>query len=138
MAHGSPILIGEPFCLLCPLGDFSDEAQAMDADFPEADWNVLRSLKQTALDRYCERVMDECRQVMENRNGSPHERYLRMFKLLRKRDGDLANAFDDMRRSRAVERISWMRYLKLFTDEEWERFSPRTRELAQFLAGEID
>jgi hypothetical protein len=106
----------------------------MSTEIPEADWKVLRSLKQTALDRYCERVMDECRRVMDDRNGSPHERYLRMFKLLQKRDDDLANAFNDMRRSRAVQQISWMRYLKLFTDEEWERFSPKTRETVQFLA----
>lgn len=110
----------------------------MGADFPEADWKVLRSLKQTALDRYCERVMDECRQVIDDRNGSPHERYLRMFKLLQKRDDDLANAFNDLKRSQAVQRISWMRYLKLLTDEEWERFSPKTRDTVQFLAGVID
>jgi hypothetical protein len=28
-----------------------------------------------------------------------------------------------------------MRYLGLFTDEEWERFSPKTRETVQFLGG---
>ena len=109
----------------------------MSGDFPEADWKVLRSVKDAALNRFCERVMDECRRVMDDRSLSAHQRYLKLFKLIERRDDDIANAFNDMRRSRAVERISWMRYLKLFTDQEWERFSPRTRELAQFLAGEI-
>jgi hypothetical protein len=109
----------------------------MSGDFPESDWKVLRSVKDAALNRFCERAMDECRKVMDDPNGSAHERYLRLFKLIQERDEDLSHAFDDMRRSRAVQRISWIYYLKLFTDEEWERFSPRTRSLAAFLAGEI-
>ena len=109
----------------------------MSGDFPESDWKVLRRVKDAALNRFCERAMDECRKVMDDRNGSAHERYLAMFKLLQERDEDLSHAFDDMRRSRAVERISWIRYLDLFTDEEWERFSPQTRDTAEFLAGMI-
>jgi hypothetical protein len=109
----------------------------MSGDFPESDWKVLRSVKPDALNRFCERVMDECRAVMDDRNGTAHERYLRLFKLVQERDEDLAHAFDDMRRSRALQRISWMRYLDLFTDEEWERFSPKTRDTALFLAGMI-
>jgi hypothetical protein len=110
----------------------------MSGDFPESDWKVLRSVKDAALNRLCERVMNECRAVMDDRKGTAHERYLRLFKLIQERDDDIANAFNDMRRSRAVQKISWMRYLDLFTDEEWERFSPRTRETALFLAGMID
>ena len=104
-------------------------------DFPDADWKVLRSVKEAALNRFCDRVMEECRGVMDDRMGSAHERYLRLFKLIQDRDEDLSHAFDDMRRSRAVQQISWMRYLDLFTDEEWERFSPGTRDAALFLAG---
>jgi hypothetical protein len=109
----------------------------MSGDFAESDWRVLRSVKDAALNRFCERTMEECRAVMDDRNGSAHERYLRLFKLIQEADEDLAHAFDDMRRTRAVQRISWIYYLKLFTDEEWERFSPQTRDTAQFLAGMI-
>ena len=109
----------------------------MSGDFPEADWKVLRSVKDAALNRLCERILDEGRRVMDDRSLSAHQRYLKLFKLIQRRDDDIAKSFNDMRRSRAVYRIAWIRYLKLLTDEEWERFSPRTRELAQFLAGEI-
>lgn len=109
----------------------------MSADFPESDWKALRAAKDAALDRFCARVLDECRAVMDDQSTSHHKRYLRLFKLLEERDDELASAFNDMRRSTALWRIAWIRYLKLFTDEEWERFSPRTRESAQFLAGEI-
>lgn len=107
------------------------------SDFPENDWKVLRSVKDAALNRLCERIMDECRAVMDDGSLSPHERYLKLFKLIRERNDDIAHAFDDMRRSRAVQRISWIRYLDLLTEEEWNRFSPGTRETALFLAGMI-
>ncbi|HYR10319.1 MAG TPA: hypothetical protein VEQ60_21270 [Longimicrobium sp.] len=48
---------------------------------------------------------------MDDRNETAHERYLRLLKLMEERDEDLSHAFDDMRRSRAVQRISWMAYL---------------------------
>lgn len=110
----------------------------MSGDFPETDWKVLRSVKDAALNRLCERILDECRGVMDDRGLTPHQRYLKMFKLVQDRDDDIANAFNDMRRSLAVQQISWIRYLGLLTDEEWERFTPRTRETALFLAGMID
>ncbi|HEU4883755.1 MAG TPA: hypothetical protein VFT45_15965 [Longimicrobium sp.] len=110
----------------------------MSEDFAEADWRVLRSVKDAALNRLCERILDECRGVMDDPGLTPHQRYLKMFKLVQNRDDDIANAFNDMRRSRAVQRISWIKYLDLLTDEEWERFSPRTRETALFLAGMIE
>lgn len=108
----------------------------MNGDFPESDWKVLRAVKPAALDRYCERVMDEFRAAMDDLDGSAHERYLRLFDRVQKRDSTLSQAFDDMRRSRALERIVWMYRLKLFTDEEWARFSPGTRDAARLLAGE--
>ena len=99
---------------------------------------MLRCVKDAALNRLCARILDECRGVMDDPRLTPHQRYLKMFKLIQDRDDDIANAFNDMRRSRALNRISWIRYLDLLTDEEWERFSPRTRETALFLAGMID
>lgn len=109
----------------------------MSADSSERDWKVLRSVKDAALDRFCARVFDECRAVMDDESTSNHQRYLRLFRLIEERDEDLSHAFDDMRRSTALWRIAWIRYLELFTEEEWERFSPGTRETAQFLAGQI-
>jgi cell fate regulator YaaT (PSP1 superfamily) len=113
------------------------EANAMSGDFPESDWKVLRAVKDAALNRLCERILGECRRVMDAGGLSAHQRYLKLFKLLHDRDDDIAMAFNDMRRSRALNRISWMYYLKLLTDEEWDRFSPQTRETALFLAGMI-
>ena len=104
-------------------------------DFHEPDWKTLRALKPILLDRLCTRIMDECRQVMDDAGLTAHERYLKLFKLLQRRDDELAAAFDDMRRSRAMQRLANIYALGLFTDEELEWFSPGTRDTMQFLAG---
>lgn len=110
----------------------------MSGDFPEADWKILRELKPVLLDRLCTRILDELRAVMDDPARTAHERYLTLFELLRERNDDVANAFDDMRRSRAVWRLAWMRSLELFREDEWARLSPRTRDTVQSRSGGID
>jgi hypothetical protein len=107
------------------------------ADIHEPDWKTLRALKPVLLDRLCTRILDECRRVIDDPGRSAHERYLALFKLLRDRDEDVASAFNDLSRSRAVWKLAWMRHLGLFTQEEWMRLSPGTRETVQFLSGEL-
>jgi len=97
-------------------------------DIPESDWKIFRTVRAAALDRYCARVLDECRTASEDRSISNHERYLRLFRLLRERDDDLADAFNDFRRSTAILQLARIHALGVVTDEELGRFSPGTRE----------
>jgi hypothetical protein len=94
----------------------------------ERDWKVLRDLKPVLLDRLCTRIMEECRRVMDDDAMTPHQRYLKLFETIHDRNEELADAFDDMRRSRAVARLSNMYMLDLFTPDELARFSPETRD----------
>lgn len=71
---------------------------------------------------------------MRDEGKSHHERYLALFKLLQERDETVAWAFNDMRRSRAVERLARIHSLGLLTQEEFGRFRPEIRDTAQFLA----
>jgi len=45
----------------------------------------------------------------------------------------MAQAFDDMRRSRALTRIASIKALGLLTDEEFSRFSQETREAVNLM-----
>ena len=66
--------------------------------------------------------------------STPHERYLHLYRLLRERDDALAAAFNDLRRTTAIPRLtSWVR-LALLTDEEFAGFSLETRETVAALA----
>lgn len=53
----------------------------------EREWRLLRSLHDTVLNRYCARVLEECGALARDASASPHERYLRLFRMLRERDG---------------------------------------------------
>ena len=101
---------------------------------PESDWQLFRSVHATALDRYCKRVLEECAATIREPDMSAHERYLRLFRLLRARDQSIAAAFNDLRRSTAVQRLAAMILLELVTGEELDRFSEATRDTATELA----
>ncbi len=101
---------------------------------PEADWRLLRALHDTALDRYCARVLQECATGIRDTNGSAHDRYLRLFRVVNERDASLAAAFNDLRRSTAIQRLASMMALGVVTDEELSQFSQTTRDSATTIA----
>lgn len=104
------------------------------SDFPEVDWKAMRRVHEPALQRYCDRILNECRDIISSMDLTPHERYLSLIETLRRRDRELASAFDDMRRSRALEHLARMIQLQVITDEELSEFTPETRSRAQTLA----
>ena len=98
----------------------------------EADWKVLRELMPIALERFCERVLSEvCTVALET--GKSARRYLAVFKLIHRRDDEMADAFNDVRRSRAMLRLACIKFLDVLTEEELARFSPETREHVEVL-----
>jgi hypothetical protein len=101
----------------------------------EPDWKHLRWLKPLALDRFCERVLAESTAVIQDESLSAHERYLRLYELMRERDRTLARTFDDLRRSTAIEQLAYMHRLELLSDVEFHRFSAETREAVLRISG---
>jgi hypothetical protein len=97
-------------------------------DIKESDWRVFRKVREPALDRYCQRVITEVRQVIDNDRVSHHERYLKLWKLLRDRDKTLGMAFDDPRRSQALIQITNIDAENLLTEDELNQFSDELRE----------
>jgi hypothetical protein len=43
-------------------------------DFPESDWKAFRELQQVALERFCERVLEEVQTILRDGSRSHHER----------------------------------------------------------------
>lgn len=60
----------------------------------EPDWKLFRRLQPIALDRFCQRVLDEIASVASDADKTSHERFLAVFRLIKQRDGELADAFD--------------------------------------------
>ncbi|MBK8068914.1 MAG: peptide ABC transporter substrate-binding protein [Rhodanobacteraceae bacterium] len=93
----------------------------------EADWKHLRSLKPVVLDRLCERILNEVVRTSRAPGKSNHERYLAVYRLIQRRDREIAEAFNDMRRSTALYSILAMHRLGLFTTEEIAGFGEFVR-----------
>jgi len=100
---------------------------SMSQQIPESDWKVLRELKPMLLERFCRRVLADVPRAVNNNSETHHQRFLRVFRLLREEDDELAQAFDDIRRSNAIRKLTAMRMLGLLTDDEFMRFRPETR-----------
>ena len=107
----------------------------MSAAIPEADWRVFRNLHPIWIDRFCKRVNGELLRALSDDNHGAHEQYLAAYKLMHKRDKEIASAFNDFRRSTAIFQIAIIRKLGVITDEELGRFSESTRASLQFFWG---
>lgn len=103
---------------------------------PERDWKRFKDVKAIALERFCERVLHECEELVQDREPSAHERYLKLFRLMEERDRELAAAFDGHSRSKAVMQLVAMRRLGIVTDEELQGFSSETRDTVEAVARE--
>jgi hypothetical protein len=101
---------------------------------PEADWKIYRELNPLALQRLCERILAEVRAETQKPGKTAHEKYLSVFNLVKRRDRDIARAFDDFRRSTALTQIGILHQMGLLTIEELNRFSPETRQILALFA----
>ena len=100
----------------------------MPRDLPEADWKACRKLQSVALERFCERIVNEAGSIAQNNSASYHARYLDLFKLIERRDNDIARAFNDPKRSNIVLQLSAIVAHGLLTRDELQCLTPELRE----------
>jgi hypothetical protein len=103
------------------------EEPAVAEDFPEKDWKLFRKVSKAALERFCERILSEIARISSDTSTSSHERYLLVYQLIHDRDAEIAEAFNDQRRSTAVCQLAVMHNLGLLSAEELARFSSETQ-----------
>lgn len=94
---------------------------------PESDWKAFKQFHPIALNRFSRQVLDETEALLKNNSTSPHDIYLAIYKLIQRRDKEMADLFNDYRRSTAVLQIAMMHSRDLLTDQEWQQFSAETR-----------
>jgi phosphopantetheinyl transferase (holo-ACP synthase) len=99
----------------------------------ESDWKIFRQIHQEVLERFCERILSELERVNSNRTKGFHEKYLEIWAVLKRRDREMAQAFDGIRRSTAWTQIAIMKRLGLLTEDEIRRFSEETREVVDVM-----
>lgn len=102
-------------------------------DIKESDWKVFRKIREPALERYCQRVLEDVRRIVDKKSSSYHDRYRQLWKLLRDRDNTIAIAFNDPRRSQAIIQLMNIDAENLLTEDELNQFSDETRERIEAL-----
>ena len=105
----------------------------MSADLPEADWKAFRKLREAALERFCERILEDVRRIASDGNRKSHARYLATYELIHERDEQIARAFNNPHRSAAVLQLATMISLDLITPEELQSFTARTQSVVEAL-----
>ena len=103
----------------------------MAREIRESDWKVLKQLHAVALERFCQRVLSEIEGITTDASITPHQRYLAVYEAVRCRDKELANVFDNLRRSTAFMQIAALQSRGLLEKEEFLRFSDETRTLIE-------
>jgi nitrogen fixation/metabolism regulation signal transduction histidine kinase len=100
----------------------------------EKDWKIVRSMKDKVLDLACERILDKFSAVIKDHDRSNHAKYRELYKAIHKENKQIANMFDDFKRSSALFQIALWKLNNLITDEEVAQFSPETQEHIQAMA----
>jgi hypothetical protein len=100
---------------------------------PEADWKRFRQLQPLALERFCQRVLEEVARLAADASRSSHKRYGEIYGLILERDEELALSFDNPRRSTAMIQLARIRAGGLLTEDEFIQFSPETRAAVEWL-----
>ncbi len=106
----------------------------MSRDIAERDWKIFRELHKVALERLCEKILAEARAQIERPGKSTHEKYLSLYKLIQRRDRDIARGFNDFRRSTALTQIGIIHSMGLLTSEELHRFTPEMLRIIEMYA----
>ena len=101
----------------------------------EADWKILRQLHRVALERFCERILLEIERIHADSTKSFHQKYLDIYQVIQRRNREIAQTFDDLRRSTALTQLAAMQAHGLLTEDEFSRFSEETRDIIALLLG---
>jgi hypothetical protein len=102
-------------------------------DIRGSDWKLFRELHPIAVNRYCQRFLEDVGCVVADGGKTPHDRYGEIYSLVRQATKELARAFDHKRRSTAVVQLAIIHFHGLITEDELSRFYSHTRESLQQL-----
>ena len=106
----------------------------MSREIPESDWRQFKEVHKLLVERFCQRVLEEIVRTTESGQGTAHDKYLRIYKLIQKRDKELGRAFNDFRRSTAVMQLIVMRQMGLLTEQDLSRFTHETQRTIEEIA----
>ena len=101
---------------------------------PEKDWKLMKSMKDGKLNQFCEQILGAVGSVIINKGNENHKAYLDVWEKVQTGDSEIAEMFNDLRRSNAVLKlVAWKRY-GLLTENELKGFSEETQSTIEAIA----
>lgn len=100
-------------------------------NLPERDWKAFKAIREEMLETLCARINVKASKIINRKGMSQHEKYIKLYKHIRKSDKIVAKCFDDYRRSTLNLTLIKLREEKLLTDRHLENFSEATREFLE-------
>lgn len=85
-------------------------------------------MQDAKLARLCEEILAEAERLCADRRGREHDADLALWDHINKRDAQLAELFDDVRRSNAILKLMAWRRHGLLSPEEVSAFTPGTQK----------
>ncbi|HEY4330211.1 MAG TPA: hypothetical protein VGN88_10785 [Phycisphaerae bacterium] len=96
----------------------------MNQDIKESDWKVFRQIHPIALERYFQHAVAGLVRIAGNDRKTNRERFWDVCDRAKKEQKEVADLFDDYRRSTARLKLAVMRREGWVREEEMSRFSP--------------
>jgi hypothetical protein len=79
--------------------------------------------------------LEESARLSSDADQSRHERHVSVLRLLQRRDRELADTFEDLRRSTEMRQLALIPSQELLSEEEFGRFSSETGVAVPILLG---
>ncbi|MGI1679955.1 MAG: hypothetical protein K6L75_14530 [Cellvibrionaceae bacterium] len=96
-------------------------------DITEADWKIFKSIREQAIETYCERCLAEYQEIID-RDESAHNRYLLMYRVVENLDKKMELIFRHLSRSKAILELIAIRGEKLADETLVSKLSPELQE----------
>jgi len=103
------------------------------SDIPEQDWKKIRSLKDKILNAVCADILDEINKEYMAKGNENHKAYLKTWDIINTKDKDIADMFNDLRRSNAILKAALWYKKGYLTDNEVKEFTDQTCKTIQTL-----
>ena len=96
----------------------------------ESDWKIWRKISEIALEKFCQKTLKGIAKLAAG-SDSAHGRYLELFEYLAKADKNIEGAFNDLRRSTALDQLTYAVREGLVSRKELKEFSKETQEIVK-------
>jgi hypothetical protein len=89
----------------------------------ESDWKRFKEVRQKALNRHCRLTLEHLAEIASEGIQDSHKSYLAAYEYMQTRDREVAQTFNDFRRSTAINQLMLMQNLGLLSEEDIDGFS---------------